>query len=100
MVLKVIGRHAAKRVVEDPIGTHGIETAPSGCIPFADGGIEVKAIHEQYGETYIRCISNAWHGRHRYHNIKVFYTNPRIKEPRAYVSINGKRYYLNECLRT
>ena len=41
-MLKVIGRHAAKRVVEDPIGTHGIETAPSGCIPFADGGIEVE----------------------------------------------------------
>ena len=41
-MLKVIGRHATKRVVEDPIGTHGIETAPSGCIPFADGGIEVE----------------------------------------------------------
>ena len=77
-----------------------IDTMPTVAYWSADGGIEVKAIHEQYGETYIRCISNAWHGRHRYHNIKVFYTNPRIKEPRAYVLINGKRYYLDECLRT
>ena len=77
-----------------------IDNMPTVAYWSAGGGIEVKDIHEQYGETYIRCISNAWHGRRHYHNLKVFYTTPRIKEPRAYVRIHGVCYYLDECLRT
>ena len=72
-----------------------IDNMPTVAYWSAGGGIEVKDIHEQDGETYLMCISNAWHGRRHYHNLKVFYTNPR-----AYVLINGKRYYLDECLRT
>ena len=77
-----------------------IDNMPTVAYWSAGGGIEVKDVREQYGETYIMCISNAWHGRRNYHNLKVFYTNPRIKEPRAYILINGRRYYLDECLRT
>ena len=77
-----------------------IDNMPTVAYWSAGGGIEVKAVREQYGETYIRCISNAWHGRRHYHNLKVFYTNPRIKASRAYILINGRRYYLDECLRT
>ena len=77
-----------------------IDNMPTVAYWSAGGGIEVKNIHEQYGETYIMCISNTWNGRRNHHNLKVFYTNPRIKEPRAYILINGRRYYLDECLRT
>lgn len=78
-----------------------IDNMPTVAYWSAGGGIEVKDIHEQDGETYVRCISNAWHGRRRYHNVRVAYTNPRkTKEPRAYVLIHGMRYYLDECLRT
>ena len=80
-----------------------IDTIPTLAYWSACGGIEVKDVREKYGETYIRCISNAWQGRRgrrNYHNLKVFYTNPTIKEPRAYIVIKGRRYYIDECLRT
>lgn len=78
-----------------------IDNMPTVAYWSAGGGIEVKDIHEQDGEMYVRCISNAWHGRRRYHNVRVAYTAPRkTKEPRAYVLIHGMRYYLDECLRT
>ena len=76
-----------------------IDNMPTVAYWSAGGGIEVKAVREQYGEIYLKCVSNAWCGHRRYHNLKVFYTNPRIKASRAYILINGKRYYLDECLR-
>ena len=64
------------------------------------GGIEVKEIYDQAGATYCRCISNAWHGRKRYHNVQVHYTaGGKFKESRAYILIDGMRYYFEDCLR-
>lgn len=78
-----------------------IDNMPTVAYWLVGGGIEVKDVYEQDGENYVRCISNAWHGRRCYHNVKVYYTFPRkTKEPRAYVVICGMRYYLDECLRT
>ena len=77
-----------------------IDNMPTISYWSANGGIEVKDIYEKDGETRIRCISNAWCGHHRYHDLKVLYTTPKIKESRAYVLIHGVRYYMDECLRT
>lgn len=56
------------------------------------GGVEIH--HIDHGiEDYIYCVSNAWHGKKRYHKLKVYYHGG------GYIKLDGYKIPLDECLR-
>lgn len=59
------------------------------------GGIEIKEIKYEYGDTRIYCISNAWYGTRSFHGVRVNYT----RTGRAYFTLFGQRIHLDECIR-
>mgnify|MGYP001351508822 CR=1 FL=1 len=60
----------------------------SGC-----GGVEIH--HIEYGiDDHIYCVSNAWHGKKRYHKLKVYHDNDD-----SYIKLRGYKIPLNECIR-
>lgn len=63
----------------------------------ADDGIEVKKI--EYGiEDYMIVVSGSFTGNRRVHKVKINSAEDRFGY-RAYIKINGKRYYTDECIR-
>jgi len=61
------------------------------------GGVEVKSI-EHGIEDYLVCVVGAWTGVRTVHRLRVKYTHS--KDARAYVSFEGTKLYLDQCLRT
>ena len=57
------------------------------------GGVEFY--HIEYGsEDYIYCVSSAWHGKKRYHKLKMYYDSDY-----GYVKLHGYKIPLSECIK-
>lgn len=57
------------------------------------GGVELKEF--EYGiNDYVYCVSNAWHGKKRYHKVRINYG---LED--SYIIIHGYRLKLSEAIK-